>query len=112
MTIDKSLRIRAGASKQRSVLTRAERIAKLKENDRWAEGDKVLGLPKVRVSWQSRKRRRPRDLRPKPVPKKPLEQVLRPRPPPKLQPKSNCRRPSGVALQASAVCALARILFF
>jgi small basic protein (TIGR04137 family) len=49
MTIDKSLRIRAGASKQRSVLTRAERIAKLKENDRWAEGDKVLGLPKVRV---------------------------------------------------------------
>jgi small basic protein (TIGR04137 family) len=49
MTIDKSLKIKAGASKQRSVLTRAERIAKLKENDRWSEGDKVLGLPKVRV---------------------------------------------------------------
>ena len=29
--------------------TRAERIAKLKATDRWAEGDGVLGLPKVRV---------------------------------------------------------------
>lgn len=49
MTIDKSLRIKAGAGKQRNVLTRAERLAKLKENDRWSEGDKVIGLPKVRV---------------------------------------------------------------
>jgi small basic protein (TIGR04137 family) len=31
------------------VLTRAERIARLKELDRWKEGDSVLGLPKVRV---------------------------------------------------------------
>lgn len=49
MTIDKSLRIKSGAGKQRNVFTRAERLAKLKENDRWAEGDKVIGLPKVRV---------------------------------------------------------------
>ena len=49
MTIDKSLRVKAGATKSRNVLTRAERIAKLKETERWKEGDKVLGLPKVRV---------------------------------------------------------------
>ena len=49
MTIDKSLKVKAGAIKNRNVLTRAERIAKLLEADRWKEGDKVLGLPKVRV---------------------------------------------------------------
>ena|SRR5262245_17845958 len=49
MTIDKSLRVKAGAIKNRNVLTRAERIAKLQESERWREGDSVLGLPKVRV---------------------------------------------------------------
>ena len=49
MTIDKSLRVKAGAISNRNVLTRAERILKLRETDRWKEGDKVLGLPKVRV---------------------------------------------------------------
>jgi small basic protein (TIGR04137 family) len=49
MTIDKTLRVKTGAISNRNVLTRAERILKLKESDRWKEGDKVLGLPKVRV---------------------------------------------------------------
>jgi len=49
MTIDKSLKVKAGAITNRNVLTRAERIAKLLEAERWKEGDKVLGLPKVRV---------------------------------------------------------------
>jgi small basic protein (TIGR04137 family) len=49
MTIDKSLRVRAGAIQNRNVLTRAERIAKLIETERWKQGDSVLGLPKVRV---------------------------------------------------------------
>ena len=49
MTIDKSLKIRRGGSSNRSVLTRMERITRLKEADRWKEGDCPLGLPKVRV---------------------------------------------------------------
>jgi small basic protein (TIGR04137 family) len=49
MTIDKSLRVKAGAISNRNVLTRAERIVKLQESERWKEGDRVLGLPKVRV---------------------------------------------------------------
>lgn len=49
MTIDKSLRIRSGVTRSRNVLTRAERISKLQEGDRWREGNPVLGLPKVRV---------------------------------------------------------------
>jgi len=49
MTIDKSLKIRRGATSSRSVLTRKERLDKLKEADRWKEGDSPLGLAKVRV---------------------------------------------------------------
>jgi len=49
MTIDKSLKVKAGAISNRNVLTRAERIAKLKEAERWKDGQSVLGLPKVRV---------------------------------------------------------------
>ena len=49
MTIDKTLKIRRGAGQSRSVLTRVERLEKLREADRWQEGDSPLGLPKVRV---------------------------------------------------------------
>jgi small basic protein (TIGR04137 family) len=49
MTIDKSLRVRRGLVRSRSVLTRAERIERLKKADRWQEGNSPLGLPKVRV---------------------------------------------------------------
>ncbi len=58
MTIDKSLRIRAGAIRNRNVLTRPERLAKLQEADRWKEGDPVLGMPKVRVQKISLKKKK------------------------------------------------------
>jgi small basic protein (TIGR04137 family) len=49
MTMDKSLRIRAGLARTRSVLTRGERIVQLQQSDRWVDGRSPLGLPKVRV---------------------------------------------------------------
>ncbi|NQW46304.1 MAG: small basic protein [Planctomycetes bacterium] len=49
MTMDKSLRIRKGSSSTRGVLSRGERIVKLKEQERWEDGRSPLGLPKVRV---------------------------------------------------------------
>jgi small basic protein (TIGR04137 family) len=58
MTIDKSLRIRAGSVRSRNVLTRAERIEKLKETERWVEGSSVLGLPKVLVTKVSLKKKK------------------------------------------------------
>ena len=58
MTIDKSLRVRAGMIRTRNVLTRAERLEKLKEADRWSEGDAVLGLPKVRVQKVTLKKKK------------------------------------------------------
>ena len=58
MTIDKSLKIRRGATSSRSVLTRAERLEKLKETERWSEGQSPLGLPKVRVRKLSMKKKK------------------------------------------------------
>jgi len=49
MSIDKTLKIRRATVRNRCVLKRAERIARLKELDRWQEGDSPFGLPKVRV---------------------------------------------------------------
>ncbi len=49
MAIDKSLKVKSGGKRSRNVLNRAERLEKLKESDRWTEGDPVLGIPKVRV---------------------------------------------------------------
>ena len=59
MTMDKSLRIRAGSTSSRNVLTRAERIEKLKEGDRYADGTtSPYGLPKVRVIKLSMKKKK------------------------------------------------------
>ncbi len=58
MTIDKSLRVRAGMIRSRNVLTRAERLAKLQDAERWSEGDPVLGMPKVRVQKISLKKKK------------------------------------------------------
>jgi len=58
MTMDKSLRMRRGLIRSRSVLTRAERLARLLEVDRWKEGDSPVGLPKVRVFKLSMKKKK------------------------------------------------------
>lgn len=58
MTMDKSLRVRKGATSARGVLSRAERILKLKEQDHWQEGRSPLGLPKVRVQKTAMKKKK------------------------------------------------------
>jgi small basic protein (TIGR04137 family) len=47
MSIDRSLKIKGALARHRNVLTRAERVGKLKDEERWQEEDSVLGLPKV-----------------------------------------------------------------
>ena len=47
MSIDRSLKIKGALSRHRNVLTRAERIKQLKDEERWSDGDSLLGLPKV-----------------------------------------------------------------
>lgn len=47
MSIDRSLKIKGALRRHRNVLTRAERVDKLKDEERWTESDSVFGLPKV-----------------------------------------------------------------
>jgi len=47
MSIDRSLKVRGALARHRNVLTRAERIEKLQEDERWTEGESLVGLPKV-----------------------------------------------------------------
>jgi len=47
MSIDVSLKIKGALSRHRNVLRRAERIERLKGEERWSDGDSVLHLPKV-----------------------------------------------------------------
>ncbi len=47
MSIDSSLKIKGALTRHRNVLRRAERIEQLKDEERWSEGDSLLGLPKV-----------------------------------------------------------------
>ena len=47
MSVDRSLKVKGALSRHRNVLSRAERIESLKGEDRWVEGDAVMGLPKV-----------------------------------------------------------------
>ena len=58
MTIDRSLRVRKGMLSNRNVLKRSERLEKLKETERWQEGDSVFGLPKVRIEKVALKRKK------------------------------------------------------
>jgi small basic protein (TIGR04137 family) len=47
MSVDRSLKLKGALERHRNILTRAERIEKLKEEERWKEGDSLFGLPKV-----------------------------------------------------------------
>ena len=58
MTMDSSLKVKAGAIRARNVLTRAERVARLKELDRFDAEESVVGMPKVRVVKVSLKKKK------------------------------------------------------
>lgn len=47
MSLDRSLKSANALVRHRNVLTRAERLAKLKDDEKWDEGKSVFGLPKV-----------------------------------------------------------------
>ena len=47
MSIDRSLKAKSALTRHRNVLSRAERVEKLIEEEKWTDGDAVTGLPKV-----------------------------------------------------------------
>ena len=48
MSIDKSLKKAGGLTRSRNVLTRAERLAVLQEDERWQAAQGVYNLPKTK----------------------------------------------------------------
>jgi len=58
MTLDKSLKVKAGAIKSRNVLTRAERVQRLVDLDKWTDESPALGMAKVRVPKISLKKKK------------------------------------------------------
>ncbi|MEO0478769.1 MAG: small basic protein [Planctomycetota bacterium] len=52
MSIHSSLKTSGSMRGSRSVWTRVERLAILKKEGRWHEGDPVHGLPKVRTQFK------------------------------------------------------------
>ena len=57
MSIHKSLVSTDTLKRQRSVLTRAERVEKLMADELWQEGTSVFGLPKVKVEKVVKKKK-------------------------------------------------------
>jgi small basic protein (TIGR04137 family) len=47
MSIDRSLKLKDALVRHRNVLTRAERIDRLKDEEKWEDDRSVMGLPKV-----------------------------------------------------------------
>ncbi len=47
MSIDRSLRTKSSLERHRNVLSRAERVLKLQDEERWPDGRSPLHLPKV-----------------------------------------------------------------
>jgi len=47
MSVDRSLRLKSSLARHRNVLSRAERIAIMKNAGGWDDSRSVLGLPKV-----------------------------------------------------------------
>ncbi len=58
MTMDSSLKVKAGAIRSRNVMTRAERIAQLQRLEKFNEDESILGMPKVRVIKVSLKKKK------------------------------------------------------
>lgn len=47
MSLDRSLKSKSTLARHRNVLTRAERVERLKEIGKWSDDMTALGLPKV-----------------------------------------------------------------
>ena len=63
MSVHKSLKLKNKLVRRRNVLSREERVQRLKDGERWKEGDPVYGLPKVKVVIKAPKKK-PKEAKP------------------------------------------------
>lgn len=61
MSIHRSLKISRGATGERNVWTRMERIVALQKVGRWQEGGEVEGLPKVRTRFKTKAKKKAKE---------------------------------------------------
>ena len=53
MALHKSLRRKSNMARRRSVLSREERIAQMKVDEKWIDNRSPFGLPKTRIAKQT-----------------------------------------------------------
>jgi len=78
MSIHKSLISKNQLRRQRSVLTRAERVDKLMADEVWEEGSSVFGLPKVKVVKVSKRKSKPKEAETEETPAEALAEEAAP----------------------------------
>ena len=63
MSIHKTLKVTGSLTRARNVLTRLERIEKLKKQEKWDDNNSIFGLPKViaRVMKKRSKKKKEKD---------------------------------------------------
>ena len=61
MSIHSSLKTSQSGGGQRNVWTRIERLVALQKSGRWAPGQPVEGLPKVRTSFKAKAKKKAAD---------------------------------------------------
>ena len=64
MSLHKSLVSSGRLKRQRNVLSRWERIERLREEERWEEGRSVFALPKVKVAHHKRHKKAKKEVAP------------------------------------------------
>lgn len=62
MSIHRSLTAKSKLNRQRSVLSRSERVEKLEDEGRWSEGDTIFGLPTTRIVKVKSKKKKKKEL--------------------------------------------------
>jgi small basic protein (TIGR04137 family) len=60
MTIHKSLKVKANLTRARNVWKRVERVIKLEEEGKFADGRSVFGLPKVKTRLKVKSTKAPK----------------------------------------------------
>ena len=61
MSIHSSLKSSKSGGGNRNVWTRVERLAALKKAGRWQDGQRVVGLPKVRTAFKAKSAKKKKD---------------------------------------------------
>lgn len=64
MSLHKSLISSGRLQRERNVLSRWERIERLREEERWEEGQSVFALPKVKVAHHKRHKKAKKEVAP------------------------------------------------